>query len=720
MKLVRIKLFKIILITFIALFLLSVAGIFAFIQFYPEEKVLELVIEKAEKTLQRKITVSKLEYSLRGLSLQKIALYDGKTTKAPLLFSAEEASLGFSLVDLFDRKLSINYLYFNNLKITISYDDSGVSNLHSILKNLTSKNNKSDPLLETSIDKIRLNNMTVTLENPQGNLAPLEGTYTLSALLLMNLKKDKNIRVTNCSVTLPEDRGRGNPDINISIAPGEVTITGNVGLENTSVLWTYAWTKNPKAQPYHRVTGDVSDLKLSIFPPSSPKGVPERTTVKIEGRVKATSSLTTSNKLVHAEGFASIDSQKRSIYISGVNGKIDTSSASLERLHFSFAGKIFDIYASHFSFQVGDLRSLLRFIPEKLYGRLEGNLSYRAKTINSSVKLINMGYDAEEKYFSNLTTELKIADNLFKKEQIPVKIMGNKALVSIASVDPSLQKIFVNVNTPDFIFPKKTGKSENKSGTGKRAPAFTFNFPIAITGRIDAGSLSYDVLKLDGLAVNYIISGNKINIKQWKAGILGGNIMGQGSIISSGGKSEATLSFNFRDIKIQQLGNLHEKMENRFFGIGIGNGHLSYVIGSGGLLTGMKGMVEFQIARGKIVDTGIQNGLGIWLSELKYKLKDLEFNTIYGNITLNMNNYLINSFVFNSDDIRLKLKGIINSDLIASDMDISLDFTRNFIQDLPTPAIRLGLDKYQRGRWYIIPFTANGNITEGKNIRRVK
>lgn len=721
MKRAKIKLFKAVFFALAIILLLAAGGIVALIQFYPEEKVRELVIEKAENGLKRKITIGRLEYSLRGLSLQNISLYDGKTEKAPLLFSAEEASLGFSLMELFNRKLSIDYIYFNRLKLSITFDESGTSNIQYILKDLSGKKkDDTSPLFKTAIDKIRLNNAAIAIENPKEKLAPLKGTYTVSALLLLDLKKKKEISITSCSIDLPDKRGRVTPDIRITITPKQVEITGTTGLDNTSLLWTYAWTRNPAGLPYRRVTGKVTGLKLQVFPPGSPMGVKEKATVLIEGRVKATATLTTSPELVHAEGLARVDQQKRRVYLTGVQARMDTSRATLERVLFSFEGRLLDLKASHFSCHIPDIRALFRFVPAKLYGRIEGDFSWQNRKINSKLKLENIGYDYTKKLVRGISTELNIADNVFKKENILALIMGNRARLSVASVDTSLEKIFLNIKAPVFNFPLNRGAQKPGEKASQKRPSFTFNIPVTITGRIDVGSFTYDLMKLNDLAVNYVISGNKITISQWKTSLLEGAVTGRGSVISTTDNAEASLTFHFKGIKIQELGNLHEKLKNRFFGIGTGNGSLSYIIGSGDLLTHMKGMIEFQIARGKIANTGIQNGLGIWLSELKYKLKDLEFNTIYGNVSLNGENYRINSFVFNSDYIRLKIQGIINSQLIARSMDISLEFTGTFIQDLPTPAVRLGLEKYKRGRWFIIPFSADGPITESKNIRRTR
>ena len=133
----------------------------------------------------------------------------------------------------------------------------------------------------------------------------------------------------------------------------------------------------------------------------------------------------------------------------------------------------------------------------------------------------------------------------------------------------------------------------------------------------------------------------------------------------------------------------------------------------------LKGNAVFNVSKGKVVNTGIQNGLIIFLAELRYKLKDLEFSRIYGNIDIDGKDLTINTFIFNSEDIRLAMNGKINSDLTASNMSVKLEFNNHFIKDIPRPAIAF-YNEYLSGRWYTIPFLLNGNITDSKNIKMLK
>jgi hypothetical protein len=183
---------------------------------------------------------------------------------------------------------------------------------------------------------------------------------------------------------------------------------------------------------------------------------------------------------------------------------------------------------------------------------------------------------------------------------------------------------------------------------------------------------------------------------------------GKGSIDYSRNYPYLELSSSFSDIKMQNIANLSDKFKNRFFGIAAGNAEIGIKLDKDEDITkSLKGKIEFNVVKGKLVDTGIQNGLGIWLSGLKDKLKDLEFNKIY-----------INSFLFDGSDIRLKLDGFLTKKL-EGDIKINLEFNGDFIQDLPNPAL-IQLSKYKKGDWYHIPFHAKGDdITSGKNIKQV-
>jgi hypothetical protein len=362
-----------------------------------------------------------------------------------------------------------------------------------------------------------------------------------------------------------------------------------------------------------------------------------------------------------------------------------------------------------FDFSISDIRSLIREVPNELYGRASGSISYSGEKLNTGIKLMNIGFDLKKKLVSGINTELNIRNNIFKNENMKIKIMDNPCLVSVASTSGLLKKIFLNITTEHFVVKMKSN--------GSTQPPFTL--PFQITGKISANKVIADPVTITGLNIIYTASGKTIDIRKLGAYIMGGSINGSGQIDMAGKVPGATLKTLFNNIKVQDLASLSENFKGRMFGVADGRVNLSCKLGKDILKT-VKGVAEVIIDKGKLANTGIQNGLGVWLSELKYKLKDLEFNKIYGNISLNGITYFINSFQLQSEDIQLKLRGKIDDNLIAENLFLNLEFTQKFIQDLPAPAIRIGLRKNLRGKWYVIPFVLNGDITKSKNLKRIR
>jgi hypothetical protein len=280
-----------------------------------------------------------------------------------------------------------------------------------------------------------------------------------------------------------------------------------------------------------------------------------------------------------------------------------------------------------------------------------------------------------------------------------------------------MKNIFVNIRGNAFVideafFRKKAGSGAASPSTA--SPMVIPVIPLNITAQIDMGSVRYDKLNFGETHVNCTIGGRNIAIQRFSTAFMQGEIFGDGNISFTESGPMASSNVTFNHLIIQDIASITENFKNRMYGFAYGNGQISAPL-SGDILSSAKGNFEFRVDRGKIVNTGIQNGLGVWLSELKYKLTDLEFNTIYGNVTIDRDNYIINSFVFNSENIRLKIQGPINRELETSKLDITLEFSSPFIQDVPTIAISLRNRK--KGSWYVIPFTASGKITEGRNIR---
>jgi hypothetical protein len=361
-----------------------------------------------------------------------------------------------------------------------------------------------------------------------------------------------------------------------------------------------------------------------------------------------------------------------------------------------------------FDFSISDIRSLIREVPDKLYGGASGNIRYSGEKVNGGITLVNTGFDSKNKLVSGINTELNISNNIFKNENLQINIMGNPCLISIASTDGLLEKIFLNISAGEFRVQKKDNGSKHSS----------INLPFQLTGKISAKKVYAGPLTITGMNIVYSAAGKTIHIRKLGAYIMGGSVNGNGQIYMTGEVPRATLKTLFSGVKVQNLASLSDNFKGRMFGQADGRLNISCELGKDILKT-VKGKAEVIIDKGKLANTGIQNGLGIWLSELKYKLKDLEFNKIFLDVSLNGINYYINSFQLQSEDIQLKLRGKIDDNLIAENLRINLEFTNQFIQDLPAPAIRIGLRKNLKGKWYIIPFVLNGDITKSKNLKRI-
>ncbi len=408
---------------------------------------------------------------------------------------------------------------------------------------------------------------------------------------------------------------------------------------------------------------------------------------------------------------------RQSVFISDLKGRIDSSSFLMQRLLFYFNGVLDQFEVKNASADISHIRALLSAIPDRLYGFVRGDLMYDRKMFTGNLALKNAGFDYENKLVSGIDTDLVITGNRFRKTDIPLTVLGNRCSASVASTDDSMKNIFINVRGNTFVideafFGKKSGSGSASPSTA--SPMAIPPVPVNITAQIDMGSVRYDKLNFGETHVNCTLAGRNITIQRFSTAFMQGEIFGDGNISFTESGPMASSSVTFNHLIVQDIASITENFKNRMYGFAYGSGQISAPL-SGDILSSAKGNFEFRVDRGKIVNTGIQNGLGVWLSELKYKLTDLEFNTIYGNVTIDRDNYIINSFVFNSENIRLKIQGPLNRELETSKLDITLEFSSPFIQDVPTIAI--SLQNRKKGSWYIIPFIASGKITEGRNIR---
>lgn len=683
---------------FLSAIILFVSGTALLVYLYPEESVLNMIRSKAEESLGRKVEINSLKYSIKGVLLNGVTIWDrdsnGNQSEYPILKS-EEAIISYSLISIIKRDFKIKTLYFNKLIVRLTFDNSGISNFEKIYKELKPES-ESDEYdgSPVKISKIILTDCKLIITNPPRVVKPLEGEYLVNSTI--SVKKGTRFSLTNTGIELPQGRGRLYPEIEIN-TDKKLHITGIIKLEDCSLNWVYGFPLKPLNLPFDTVNGLVDNFELSL---------PE-----IKGHAKVTSSVKRSKSLIHAEGSCVINIEDETVIISDGKSRLNNSSAVLNDLFISTkAGEVRRFNVSNLNYSISDLRILENNIPAGFSGNIKGSLSFNSSKYNGKIQITNCSYKDRTEVFSGLNTEIELVNNVFKKESIPVMIFGSSFNVSVAATDSNFKNIYV------FIKGDKLDVNRINLSGGKSSSDFFF--PVNISGKIQLGELVYDNFIFRNNHADFAASEKTIKLNRVDTSVFSGTLNGSGRIDLSGEYPSAHISAKFSSMKIHDVKFSNENLNNRLFGFADGSVNLDFGLKEKMTET-IKGNTIFSVSKGKVVNTGIQNGLIIFLAELRYKLKDLEFNKIYGNIDVNGRDFTINTFIFNSEDIRLSMNGKINSDLDAKNMSMKLEFNNHFIKDIPRPAIAV-FNEYINGKWYIIPFSLNGSITESKNIKMLK
>ena len=694
------KYLKIGTIVFVSTAAIILSGASLLFYFYPEESLLNIIKTKSETALGRKVEIKSLRYSIRGVILQGVKISDLDENNNILpddksLLEAQEALIQFSLLSLLRKEYTINTLYFKDLSIRWSFDNSGKSNIERIFESFKQKSAEEEQSKTSiKINEIILTDCSLNLVNPPSDFKPLEGVYIVNGKL--RLKKDNIFHLSETGIELPAGRGKLFPDISIDLTE-KLKFTGIIKLENCSLNWVYGFAKKNLKLPFETVNGIVDNFELQL--PS------------VKGHAKVTSTLNKSKSILHAEGSCTVDITNKTVVIKDVKNRINNSSSVLDDLFISAnAGEVRRFSVSNLNYSISDLRQLENSIPSGFSGNLKGNLSYNGAKFNGRMQISECSYKDRTEVFSGLNTEIELINNIFKKESVPVKIFGSNFNVSLAATDSNFKSIYV------FIKGDKLDVNNISLSGGKSSS--DFSFPINISGKIQVGEIIYDKFLFKNNHADFVATGKTIKLNRVDTSLLSGSLNGSGKIDLSGDFPTAHINARFNGMKVNDLKFANDNLNNRLFGFADGAVNLNFGFRENMTET-LKGNATFSVSKGKVVNTGIQNGLIIFLAELRYKLKDLEFNKIYGNIDVNGRDLTINSFIFNSEDIRLSMNGRINSDLTANNMTVKLEFNNHFIKDIPRPAIAF-YNEYLSGRWYTIPFLLNGNITDSKNIKMLK
>ena len=694
------KLTRIAIISTVTIILALAISVSLLYYFYPEDSVKQIIKTKAETLLDRKIEIGSLHYSPKGIIISNVKIYDKAADNTePVLIKADEIVMTFSLLSIIKKDFIIRTLYFNGLDVNIVFDKDGKSNLEKIASELKTETTQGKGDKHIQLTKIILTECRLKLANLPQFVKPLEGEYRIDSTL--HIDKNTTFTVLDTKITLPQKRGILYPELDIETAQ-DFIIKGRVKLENASLQWVYKFPLKDPRLPFDVVNGQVNDFEV--------------TKDHVKGHAIATSTLKNTKSILNADGWCTVDIGSRNVYLKDIKGKMNTSSVNVDSMLISAKqGALKNFAFSNISFQLNDLKQVLDTLPSALSGLVKGGFSFDGNTFNGKIELSNISFT---ELFSGLNTTLDINNNIIRKENIPLTILGSNSTISIATTDNKFKNFYISVNSErininNISSKEKHGNSQEGTGGSRK-----ISIPVNITGKINIRELVYDDLIFKNTSANVSASGAAVKINNMSTSILSGTISGIGTIDISDAAPSVQASLRYNNIKIHDITFKNDKLNKRLFGFADGTAKINMSLKENATEIS-KGNATFTITKGKVVNTGIQDGLIIFLSELRYKLKDLEFNKIYGNVDIAEGNFNINSFIFNSEDLRLSINGRIDKDLIAKEMRMKLEFNNHFIKDLPRPAT-LAFSEYLSGKWYVIPFSINGNITDSKNIKMLK
>lgn len=680
----RVKLFKIFFITSTITILFISVSLVLFIHFFPKDKILDIVSSKAEETLKRKVQIKGIDYSLQGIRLSNITIYDDLSSSKKIFAHVKEANIKFLFLPLLKKKLIINHIITNNLQINIIYKRSR-SNLENFVRDLTNIKEEGKSSISTKISNIILKNSEINLLNPPKNISHLKGKYLFDGFITIGNIHEFNI--SNIKLILPDNKGTLLSDIKISKLKDDYKISGDVKLKKIYLLWL-SKGKGKEPFPYTSFSGEFKDLIITR----------KFTTGSFTGFL-----LLSDLKKMSIDGLMEIDIPLKRVRLANLGVKINDSSFLIDEMLFTLRGSLKRLNINNIGINIRDIRTIIPFISPEFYGNVSGNLTIQNKKYNGKLTFRNAGFNKKSGIIRDINETITISNNSIRKKNIKMLIFNQPCDISIATIDKKFQRLVLNIHCTQFKFPLEEKKNTEKIFS-------PIKIPVEVSGKIVVENLFINKLNFSNLSINYFYDNGILSLKKLNSQFSGGTLQGKGIVVLSSNTPDIDLSISFNNLKVQNIASLNKNYSNRFFGIASGKTTFNFSLENNfNIQKSIQGKIELTIKKGKLVDTGLQKGLGLWLSELKYKLRDLEFNHIYGNLNIIGQNCFINSFIFKSPDVRLLMDGHINKSFEYK-MKMTLEFNENFIKDVPDPAFLMSysLSKHKKGNWYILPFQARG------------
>ncbi len=647
-----------------------------------------MIVSKARTTLNRHIEAGKIDYSAGGIKIHSVKIHETDSRESKVMISIKSVSVRFSLLSLLKEDFQLKKIYFNEADLNIRYDN-GKYNLKSLIDDM--KQNSSGE--SASKPDIKFSNCRVNLLSTENEYIPACGTYLFGGDISFD---GEIVEADNFSVKLPETRGNIETEFIVTKENDKSVISGNLNIQKLRLDWLYK-IKDITGLPFVEANGKLSAFVLK-------DGI-------IEGKAEAKSQMSKGGFL-EAEGRLKINFSEKNITVDNGEAVLNQSKAKVSYLNIITTGPQINFTAPSADLTLPDIFQYLDFIPSGIDGHYKGAVSYRAHKLSIEGELSNGSFLKSKNLITGVNSKISVKNNIFAHENIPFTFRNKTAAISIASLDESLENIAANISisdaeTDDFAL---LGDSlgQNKSSQSK----------TTIKGTLSLGRMKFKKGVAEKVTLKFSKSGNALSVPSASFSLFDALFAGEFYISDLSGKGNGNFKMRFSNLKIQKLSELDENFSDRAFGIAEGKAEGYFSLSAKNISDELNYHSEFSITNGKITNTGLQNNLGFLLDPLKHKLRDIEFNRIYGSFDANGPKYTIRQIAFTSRDIKLSVAGDVNKDK-SGNINIKLEFNNDFIADIPNIAY-INLSKYKSGKWYLIPIRAKGSdITKKDNYNIV-
>jgi len=623
-----------------------------FLYYLPEEKILRLFISQSELLLDRKVQIEDFRYTINGFRLNGVRILEKDGTTSYLQASAIE--IKFRRRAFLERKIDISSFTIHNPVVRIDYTDE--YSLEPIFRSI-SKNLKDFPFFVEGapVPETILRNLTLEVKNTPDDLAPLRGTYLISTKIVF---PPDRIEFKNLKLRMPETRGSITSDkLILTFMPNDFALKGDVFLYNCDISWTYLFDKTVKL-PYRIANGQVRNLNV--------------TGKYTEGSVEeVTCSLSNGNMVVAKKGYTRVTYAPLTLLLKDItatarqSARNDKSAITIGFIEVLLEKQLFKFDVGPVEGEFGDFLIMIPvFDLLPITGHLKGSLVFNGAAYTGDFDLKDFAYGTT---LSGATFRFVMKENFFQLDGLRANLFGAPALISAKTLDKKLSSFALNMQYDSYTF------NEKMSNEIALPPGLT------VQGMIRAAEAHYKENHISDITLSYSISSDKLLVPRARCRMLGADIDGEATIALTGDAPKTTLFVRFFNLQAQNLGTYTEIIKNRLYGNASGQLRAEFYPGKN---IPPVGALSFTVVNGKVVNTGFQNQLGFLLSPLKYKLEDLEFSHIYGNLLFDREGYHFSTFVFDAPEISLRVNGSVTTKMIGN-LDITLQFTEAFIRDIP-------------------------------------